>query len=163
MPRFQTDKAMLAAPFLFVLLWSSSFVTAKIGLRHLSPLLFVAIRLTACAVVLTVLMVTLRRSWRPLAGRKWMHCAIAPGKQPTFFQGRSRIVPRRARLPSLPQQIERLRRQHDVTVLAPLACSMRMIFCAPAQAAAIAETEQHAHLEAARDREQANPIIKDAS
>ena len=77
MPRIQTDKAALAAPFLFVLLWSSSFVTAKIGLRHLSPLLFVAIRLTACAVVLTVLMLALRRSWRPLAGRKWVHCAIA--------------------------------------------------------------------------------------
>jgi drug/metabolite transporter (DMT)-like permease len=40
------------APFLFVLLWSSSFITTKAGLRHLSPLLFVAIRLTACAVVL---------------------------------------------------------------------------------------------------------------
>jgi hypothetical protein len=34
---------MLAAPFLFVLLWSSSFIAAKAGLRHLSPLLFVAI------------------------------------------------------------------------------------------------------------------------
>jgi drug/metabolite transporter (DMT)-like permease len=77
MSRFQTDKAMLSAPFLFVLLWSSSFVTAKIGLRHLSPLLFVAIRLTACAGVLTVLMLTFRRSWRPLAGRKWVHCAVA--------------------------------------------------------------------------------------
>ncbi len=77
MPRFQTDRAMLAAPFLFVVLWSSSFVTAKIGLRHLSPQLFVAIRLTACAVVLTVLMIVLRRSWRPLGGRKWIHCAVA--------------------------------------------------------------------------------------
>jgi drug/metabolite transporter (DMT)-like permease len=77
MPRFPTDRAMLAAPFLFVVLWSSSFVTAKIGLRHLSPLLFVAIRLTACAVVLTVLMIVLRRSWRPLGGRKWIHCAVA--------------------------------------------------------------------------------------
>jgi drug/metabolite transporter (DMT)-like permease len=77
MPRFETDKAILAAPFLFVLLWSSSFVTAKIGLRHLSPLLFVAIRLTACAVVLTVLMLALRRSWRTLGGWKWMHCAVA--------------------------------------------------------------------------------------
>jgi drug/metabolite transporter (DMT)-like permease len=77
MPRFKTDTAILAAPFLFVLLWSSSFVTAKIGLRHLSPLLFVAIRLTACAGVLTVLMLTFRRSWRPLADWKWVHCAVA--------------------------------------------------------------------------------------
>src|SRR5579863_4718053 len=65
------------APFLFVLLWSSSFVAAKTGLRHLSPLLFVAIRLAACAVVLVALMLVLRRSWRPLGRRRWLHCAIA--------------------------------------------------------------------------------------
>lgn len=73
----KTGRAMLAAPFLFVLLWSSSFIAAKAGLRDLSPLLFVAIRLVACAIVLTALMVLLRRSWRPLAGWKWLHCGIA--------------------------------------------------------------------------------------
>jgi drug/metabolite transporter (DMT)-like permease len=65
------------APLLFVLLWSSSFITGKIGLRHLSPLLFVAIRLVACAAVLTLAMMVLRRSWRPLAGWRWLHCAVA--------------------------------------------------------------------------------------
>lgn len=65
------------APFGFVLLWSSSFVAAKAGLRHLSPLLFVALRLGGCAVVLVLLMLVLRRSWRPLAGPAWLHCAIA--------------------------------------------------------------------------------------
>jgi drug/metabolite transporter (DMT)-like permease len=77
MARLTTDRAMHAAPFLFVLLWSSSFIAAKAGLRHLSPLLFVAIRLVACAVVLTALMLLLRQSWRPLAGWKWLHCAVA--------------------------------------------------------------------------------------
>lgn len=65
------------APFAFVLLWSSSFVAAKTGLRHLSPLLFVAIRLAACATVLVLLMLVLRRSWRALGGWKWAHCAVA--------------------------------------------------------------------------------------
>ncbi len=65
------------APFLFVLLWSSSFVSGKIGLRHLSPLLFVAVRLAGCALVLVILMLVLRRSWRPIAGRQGLHCAIA--------------------------------------------------------------------------------------
>jgi drug/metabolite transporter (DMT)-like permease len=46
-------------------------------LRYLSPLLFVAIRLVACAFVLTMLMLLLRQSWRPLAGWKWLHCAVA--------------------------------------------------------------------------------------
>ena len=58
------------APLLFVLLWSSSFIAAKAGLRHLSPLLFVAIRLAGCAAVLMGLMLLLRCSWQPLsAGR----------------------------------------------------------------------------------------------
>lgn len=65
------------APLLFVLLWSSSFISTKVGLRHLSPLLFVAIRLTACAAVLVVMMFVLRRSWRSLAGWRWLHCGIA--------------------------------------------------------------------------------------
>lgn len=65
------------APLGFVLLWSSSFIAAKTGLRHLTPLLFVAIRLSGCAAVLVVLMLVLRRSWRPLAGWRWLHCAIA--------------------------------------------------------------------------------------
>jgi drug/metabolite transporter (DMT)-like permease len=66
-----------AAPLLFVLLWSSSFVTTKVGLRHLSPLLFVAIRLIACALVLAIVMLVLRRSWRELSHGRWFHCAVA--------------------------------------------------------------------------------------
>lgn len=71
------DPLARAAPFLFVLLWSSSFVAAKTGLRHITPLLFVAVRMAGCALVLTLLMLVLRRSWRPLGGGKWLHCAIA--------------------------------------------------------------------------------------
>ena len=67
------------APFGFVLLWSSSFVAARVGLRHLSPLLFVAVRLTGCAVVLLALMAVLRRRFVPVGGRvgPLVHCAIA--------------------------------------------------------------------------------------
>ncbi|MCW3476700.1 DMT family transporter [Limobrevibacterium gyesilva] len=65
------------APLIFVLLWSSSFIAAKTGLRYLSPLLFVAIRLAACAIALVALMLVLRRSWQPIAGRQGLHCAVA--------------------------------------------------------------------------------------
>jgi len=64
-------------PFGFVLLWSSSFIAARVGLRHLSPLLFVAVRMCACAAVLIGAMLILRRSWRPLRGMVWLHCAVA--------------------------------------------------------------------------------------
>ena len=64
-------------PLSFVALWSSSFIAAKVGLWHLSPLLFVAVRQAGCALVLTATMLFLRRSWRPLARWQWMHCAVA--------------------------------------------------------------------------------------
>jgi drug/metabolite transporter (DMT)-like permease len=61
----------------FVLLWSSSFIAARVGLWHLSPLLFVAVRLAGCALVLTAIMLVLRRPWRPLGQWRWLHCAVA--------------------------------------------------------------------------------------
>jgi drug/metabolite transporter (DMT)-like permease len=64
------------APFVFVLLWSSSFIAARIGLRHLTPLLFVAVRMVFAAAALVAVMAVLRRPWHVLAG-KWVHCAIA--------------------------------------------------------------------------------------
>src|ERR1700682_1754842 len=106
-----------------------------------------------------------------LAGR---HRLAAPeaGKQPTFFQGRSRIVPGRARLPPLPQQSERLGRQHDIAVLAALGLldandllrAVDMLDLEPdhlagAQPAAIAETEQCESLEAAGDGQQAPRLV----
>ncbi len=68
MPRF--------APFGFVLLWASSFIASRVGLRFLSPLLFVTVRLMLAATVLVVVMAALRRPWHPLAGR-WRHLAVA--------------------------------------------------------------------------------------
>ncbi|HEY1935106.1 MAG TPA: DMT family transporter [Acetobacteraceae bacterium] len=64
------------APFGFVLLWSSSFIASRVGLRHLSPLLFVSVRMWVCAAVLVSAMLVLRRPWRVLRG-KWLHCAVA--------------------------------------------------------------------------------------
>ena len=64
------------APLGFVLLWSSSFIASRVGLRHLTPLLFVAVRLVFAAAVLLGVMLVLRRSWRALSGR-WMHLAVA--------------------------------------------------------------------------------------
>jgi drug/metabolite transporter (DMT)-like permease len=64
------------APYAFVLLWSSSFLTARIGLRLVTPLLFVAVRLVAAAIILFAVMAARGESWAPLRGR-WYHLAIA--------------------------------------------------------------------------------------
>src|ERR1700692_4462387 len=98
--------------------------------------------------------------------------ALGTWKQPTFLRRRSGIMTRWAHLPPLAQQVERLGRQHDIAVLASLGllhpndllCAVDVLDLEPdhlagAQAAAIAETEQHAHLEAAGDREQAARLV----
>ena len=64
------------APFGFVLLWSSSFIASRVGLRHLTPLLFVSVRLVVSSAILIAAMLALRGSWSALRGR-WHHCAIA--------------------------------------------------------------------------------------
>lgn len=64
-------------PYLFVLLWSSSFIASKTGLRDISPLLFVLLRMAGCTIVLVAAMVLTRQSWRPLTNWRWLHCAIA--------------------------------------------------------------------------------------
>ena len=72
-----TSMLVRLTPYLFVLLWSSSFIASKTGLRDISPLLFVAIRMAGCATVLLAWMLIRRPSLRPLAGWRWLHCAIA--------------------------------------------------------------------------------------
>jgi drug/metabolite transporter (DMT)-like permease len=64
------------APYVFSLLWSSSFVTARVGLALVSPLLFVAVRLVAAAALLGLFLVARRESLAPLRHR-WKHLALA--------------------------------------------------------------------------------------
>lgn len=70
------DARARLAPYAFILLWSSSFVTARVGLALVSPLLFVAVRLVAAAALLALVLVVRRQSWAPLRGR-WHHLALA--------------------------------------------------------------------------------------
>jgi drug/metabolite transporter (DMT)-like permease len=70
------DTGARLAPYGFILLWSSSFITARVGLPLVSPLLFVAVRLAAAAALLALAMAVWRQSWAPLRGR-WHHLALA--------------------------------------------------------------------------------------
>ena len=62
-------------PLAFVLLWSSSFVSTRAALNHVSPLTFITLRLALCALVLGTTAAT-HRGLASLTG-KWQHCAIA--------------------------------------------------------------------------------------
>lgn len=56
---------MLSAtlPFLFALLWASSYIAAKVGLVDASPFALVAVRLAIAAVAAAILMAAMGRAW----------------------------------------------------------------------------------------------------
>jgi drug/metabolite transporter (DMT)-like permease len=64
------------APGLFVLLWSTGFIGAKLGLPYAEPLTFLLLRFACVIVLLTLLALLLRRPWphRPI---QWLHIAVA--------------------------------------------------------------------------------------
>ena len=75
-PASPTSRLAAAAPYGFILLWSSSFVTARVGLRVISPLLFVGVRLVIASVILGVATARSPGAGESLRGR-WHHLAIA--------------------------------------------------------------------------------------
>src|SRR5258705_10063109 len=95
------------------------------------------------------------------------------GNRPWFLSRRSRIVARWPPLPPLSQEIEHLRRQHNIAILAArglldtndLLSTVDMLDLqsddlAGAQATTIAEAEQDSDLEAAGDGQQAPRLIR---
>ena len=70
-----------AAPLLFVLLWSSSFLGTRVGLRHMSPLWFVAVRMVLAAAIMVMALAVVRHL-RPnrvagISPMAWLHCSVA--------------------------------------------------------------------------------------
>jgi drug/metabolite transporter (DMT)-like permease len=64
-----------ALPFVFAILWASSYAAAKIGLADITPYAFVALRLAIAAGAAVALVLALRRPWQPIA-RRWPHLLI---------------------------------------------------------------------------------------
>src|SRR5580765_4698330 len=94
-------------------------------------------------------------------------------KQPALLHGSCGIETSPARLPPLPQQLERVGGQHDIAVLAALGLldpndllravdmlNLQPHHLAGTQAAAVAETEQRADREVAGNREQAPRLVR---
>ena len=65
-----------AAPFLFVLLWSTGFLGAKLGLPHAAPLAFLFVRYLLVITLMASLALILRAPW-PRDGRQWLHIGIS--------------------------------------------------------------------------------------
>lgn len=64
------------APFLFVLLWSTGFLGAKLGLPHATPLAFLFIRYLLVIALMASLALVLRAPW-PRDGRQWLHIGVS--------------------------------------------------------------------------------------
>jgi len=75
MPRSLEEAAIFAAPGVFVLLWSSGFVGAKLGLAYAEPLTFLFLRMGAVVALLIVIIVLTRPKWPGRA--ELAHAAMA--------------------------------------------------------------------------------------
>ncbi|MDX9994079.1 MAG: EamA family transporter [Rhodocyclaceae bacterium] len=65
-----------AAPFLFVFLWSTGFLGAKLGLPHAAPLAFLFVRYLLVIALMTSIALFLRAPW-PRDGRQWLHIGVS--------------------------------------------------------------------------------------
>ncbi len=68
MPRSPSWTSDYAAPVAFVLLWSSGFIGAKLGLPYVEPMTFRSIRMIAVVALLTLLILLTRPAVPPAAG-----------------------------------------------------------------------------------------------
>ena len=66
---------LVAAPAIFLLLWSGGFSVAKLGLLHAEPLSFLVLRYATVLIILLPLYVILRPPL-PKRGRDWLHLLI---------------------------------------------------------------------------------------
>jgi drug/metabolite transporter (DMT)-like permease len=73
-PRSLADAAVFAAPAVFVLLWASGFIGAKLGLPYAEPMTFLTVRLTAVVLVLGLIILLTRPVWPSRAGM--LHSAV---------------------------------------------------------------------------------------
>ena len=64
-----------ALPLLFVLLWSTGFIGARLGLPHAPPLTFLFIRYLAVIALMAAIALATRAPW-PRDAREWMHIGI---------------------------------------------------------------------------------------
>lgn len=64
------------APGLFVLLWSTGFIGAKLGLPYAEPLTFLLLRFACVIALLGMLALILRRPW-PHRPSQWLHISVA--------------------------------------------------------------------------------------
>ena len=64
-----------AMPWVFVLIWSTGFVVARLGMPHAPPLGFLAIRYALSVLCFAVWVVAVQAEW-PSGTRQWLHLGV---------------------------------------------------------------------------------------
>jgi drug/metabolite transporter (DMT)-like permease len=62
------EAAVFAAPAVFVLLWSSGFIGAKLGLAYAEPLTYLALRMLGVLIILGIIVALTRPKWPDALG-----------------------------------------------------------------------------------------------
>lgn len=65
-----------AFPLLFVVLWSTGFIGARLGLPHTEPLTFLFVRFTAVVLLMLAIALATRAPW-PQGARAWFHIGVS--------------------------------------------------------------------------------------
>ncbi len=73
---FHSQRTTRLFPLLFVLLWSTGFIGARLGLPHAEPLTFLLWRYAAVLACMTLVAVVTRAPW-PTSARAWFHIGFA--------------------------------------------------------------------------------------
>jgi len=71
-----TDRFSRSFPLFFVLLWSTGFIGARLGLPHIEPLTFLLIRYLLVIGCMALIAVLTRAPW-PQTPQQWVHIGIA--------------------------------------------------------------------------------------
>lgn len=71
-----THRFAYAFPLVFVLLWSTGFIGARLGLPHTEPLTFLLIRYIAVLGCMTLVALLTRAPW-PASASAWFHIGVA--------------------------------------------------------------------------------------
>lgn len=82
---------LLAAPVIFLLLWSGGFSVAKLGISHAEPLSFLSLRYALVLALLLPIALVIRPPL-PARGADWAHLAIVGVLIQSFYFGLSYIA-----------------------------------------------------------------------
>lgn len=75
-PSFMRISTTRILPFLFVVLWSTGFIGARLGLPHIQPLTFLLIRYAIVLLGMLLITVISRAPW-PQGAWQWLHIGVA--------------------------------------------------------------------------------------